>query len=223
MPVAELVELSAGGDEGGGPDGAPSFAKGAAVFAEADCEVDVFDRDEVGVEAADRLEGCAGGPEGGEGEAVFGEVGDDHAGAADDAERPALGEDHGSAADDVSVLLKFFDGEAEEVGVKAGVGIDRDDEVSARGGEAGVADAGEVFGVFVCDDGAEVASDLFGAVGAAVEDDDGFDLTGGEFCCFCDGGEADGEVFFLVVGGDDDGDFHGVLRCGGRKSVGVLF
>ena len=174
MPVAVLVEFAAGGDEGGGEDGAPLFALGFAVVAEADGEVDVLDRDEVGVEAADCLEGLAGGPEGAEGDAVFGEVGDDHHGAADDAEGPALGDDEGAAADDL--LLEFFHDDAEEVGVEAGVGIDRDDDVSGGGGEAGVADAGEVFGVFVGDDGAGVAGDLLGPVGAAVENDDCFDF-----------------------------------------------
>jgi len=86
VPVSVLVEFSGGGDEGGGPDGAPFFAKSFSVVAEADGEVDVFDGDEVGVEAIDGGEGFAGGPEGGEREFIFGEVGDDHEGAANDAE-----------------------------------------------------------------------------------------------------------------------------------------
>ena len=206
MPVAVLVELAAGGDEGGGPDGAPFFALGSAVGAEAEGEVDVLDRDEVGVESVDRLEGFARGPEGGEGEAIFGKVGDDCDAAADDAEGPAVGEDHRTAANDV--LLELFDCDAEEVRVESGVGIDGDDDVAGGGGEAGVADTGEVFGVLAGDGGAEVAGDLLGAVGAAVEDDDCFDSVRGNLGGFGDGGESVGEEFFLVVSGDDDGDFH---------------
>lgn len=176
MPVAVLVEFAARGDKWGGPDGAPLFAEGFSVIAKAEGEVDVFDGDEVGVEAVDRLEGFASGPEGGEGESVFGEVWNDHESAADDAEGPAVGENHGTAADDLSAL-EFFDRDAEEVWVESGIGIDGDDDVSGGGGEAGVADAGEVFCIFAGDDGTEVACDLLGAVGAAVQDDDGFDLA----------------------------------------------
>jgi len=179
MPVAVLVELSAGCHKRRAPDSAPFFAEGFAIVTEADGEINILDRDEVGIEAVDGIKGFAGGPEGGEGEAVFGEVGGGHHGAAQDAERPAVGEDHGSAADEV--FLEFFDRDAEEVGVEAGVGIDGDDDLAGGGCEAGVADAGKIFGVFAGDDGTEVAGDLFGAVAAAVEDDDRFDFVRGEF------------------------------------------
>ena len=105
MPVAVLVELSAGCHKRRAPDSAPFFAEGFAIVTEADGEINILDRDEVGIEAVDGIKGFAGGPEGGEGEAVFGEVGDGHHGAAHDAERPAVGEDHDSAADEI--FLEF--------------------------------------------------------------------------------------------------------------------
>jgi len=64
VPVAVLVEFSAGGDEWCGPNRAPLFADRFAVVAEPEGEVDVLDGDEVRVEALDRFEGVARGPEG---------------------------------------------------------------------------------------------------------------------------------------------------------------
>lgn len=96
--------------------------------------------------------------------------------------------------------------------MEAAVGIDGDDDVAIGGGEAGISDAGEVFGIFAGNDSSGLAGDFFGAVGAAIEDDDGFDFAGGDFGGFGDGIEAFGEVVFFVMGGDDDGDFHSGLR-----------
>ena len=202
VPIAVLIKLAAGGDEWGRPDRAPFLAESLAVIAEAAGEVDVLDRDEVGIESADGVEGLPRGPKGGVGKTVFDDVGNDHEGAADDAEGPSLREDEGAAAD--KVLVEFFEDEAEEVRVESGVGIDGYNDLAGGGGDPSITNAGEVFGIFEDEDGSGCARDLLGAVGAAVEDHDGFDLAGADLDRFLYGGEASGEVIFFVVCGDDD-------------------
>ena len=207
VPVAVLVEFAAGGDERGGPDGAPFFVLTLSVPVEAAGEVDILDGDKVGIEAIDGLEGFAGGPEGGVGKAVFGKVGNEHETRRDDAEGPSFGEDKGAAADEFS-RGQLFHHDAQEVRVEAGVGIDGHDDIAGGGSKARVADAGEVLGVLAGDGRPGFAGDGLGAVGAAVEHDHGLDLAGADLGRRSHCREASGEVVLLVVGGNDDGDFH---------------
>ena len=86
MPVAVLVEFSARGCHGSGPDGPRFLTDGFGVVAHTDGKVDIFDGDEVRVEAAEVIESFSGGPEGAEGDFVFGQVREEDCATSDDAE-----------------------------------------------------------------------------------------------------------------------------------------
>ncbi len=86
VPVAVLVEFSARGCHGSGPDGPRFLADGFGVVAHTDGKVDIFDGDEIRVEAAEVIESFSGGPEGAEGDFVFGQVREEDCATSDDAE-----------------------------------------------------------------------------------------------------------------------------------------
>lgn len=206
MPVAVLIKFPAGSFQGSGPDRSPLFLLRATVVAESHCEVDIFDGDECGIETTNGFEAFSRGPKRTVRDPVFGEVGHDHHGTGDNAERPAFWNDEGSAADDGA--FQFFQNDPQELRVQLAVRIDGDDDLSRGRGASSITDFGKVLGVFVRNHGAEFSRDLFRAVGAAIEDDHGLDVTRANFGCrrYCR--ESSGQVFLLVVSRDDDGDFH---------------
>ena len=77
IPVAELVELPARGDSGAANERAPRAAGFAAVLFQAPGEIDILDRDEARVEAADFVEIPLPKPEQPEAHAGEREVGQD--------------------------------------------------------------------------------------------------------------------------------------------------
>lgn len=86
VPVAVLVEFSARCCHGSGPDGAGFLADGFGVVSHPDGEVDIFDGDEIRVEAAEVIKSFSAGPEGPEGDFVFGEVREEDCATSNDAE-----------------------------------------------------------------------------------------------------------------------------------------
>ena len=221
VPVAVLVEFSARGRHGSGPDGAGFLADGFGVVAHTDGEVNIFDGDEIRVEAAEVIKSFTGSPEGTEGDFVFGQVGEEDCSASNDAEGPAFGKNHVSASD-IATLSEFFDDDAQELGMHLAVGVDGDDNIARACSGAGIANTGEVLGVFFCDDGSKFPRDLFGPVGTAVEHDDGFDLVRANFRSCGNGIQSGGEIFLLVVGRDDDGDFHSWLSIALSEVIPVF-
>lgn len=109
------------------------------------------------------------------------------------------------AADDVGVLHLLEEG-GDVSGVVLSVAVHHDADVAGGGVESEVecGALSEVFGE--CDDADAGLSGEFlrGGVGAAVVDGDDFGVGLCAFDFFNDGGD----VFFFVVEGDDDGDFH---------------
>lgn len=91
--------------------------------------------------------------------------------------------------------------------MKAAVGIDGDHDLALGGGEPGIADSGKILGLFVNQPASRLFRDLGGAVGAAIEDDNRFNLARAERTRFLNRGESFRKKLLFVVRGDDDGNF----------------
>ena len=206
VPVAVLIKFPAGSFKGSGPDRSPLFSLRESVVTESHRKIDIFDRDEFGIETADCFEAFPGRPKGAIGHAVFGEVGDDHHGAGHDAERPSFRDNECASANDRT--FEFFENDAEKLRVELTISIDGDDDFSRGGRESSIADFSKVLRFFARDHGAELSSNLFCAVSATIENDHGFNVTRADFGCGSHRGESSRKIFLLVVSRDDDGDFH---------------
>lgn len=93
--------------------------------------------------------------------------------------------------------------------MESAVGIDGDDDIALSGCESGIANAGEVLGVFRDQPTSGSLGDLSGAIRAAVQHDKDFDLAGAVLPGFFDRGQATGKKLFLIVSRNDDRNLDG--------------
>lgn len=71
VPVALLIEFSAGGGEGGSEKGPEFLVTVKAELPEAHRKVDILDGDVIGIESANRFTRFTGGPEGAKGDFIL--------------------------------------------------------------------------------------------------------------------------------------------------------
>ena len=93
---------------------------------------------------------------------------------------------------------------------ETGVGVYVSDEIAGGDVEAGLPGEGEAFARLVDQvNFGKGLGDGGGAVSAGVVDDDDLGVEAEGACLLEDGGDAIGQVRFLVIGGDDEAQAHG--------------
>ena len=92
--------------------------------------------------------------------------------------------------------------------MKAGIGIDGDDNLAGGCRDSGIADQRKVFGIFPDGDHPGFPGNLFGAIGAAIQNHHRFDLAWADFRRSGHRCKAPGKIFLFIMSGNDDRDFH---------------